>query len=310
MASSSGNPGAGFYRLTDEEGVGEGLRRVALGCADDALQALADVEEDFGASVHRARKDLKKLRAVLRLVRSDLGKKAFRAENQRYREAGRLLSGSRDATAKLGTLAALGDRFGAELPAAATRDWRVDLERERDRLARLVADEAATAIAQARAEIEEGRRRIAGWALEDASWKLVGTGLGKSYRRGRKALAKTREDPDAENLHEWRKRTKDSWYQLRILRGAWPPVIGEAADQAHDLADLLGDHHDLVVLGADLASRQIEESVTFEALIDRRQGELLEQALALGARLYAERPRAFERRFHSYWRAWRADLHT
>jgi CHAD domain-containing protein len=309
MASTRVGLGARSYRLSGGEDVGEGLRRIALGRAESALQTLAEIDgDDFAASIHSARKDLKKLRAVLRLARADLGKKAFRAESRRYRDAGRLLARNRDAEVKLETLAALGDRFGEELPLAASGAWSAVLRHERDRLAEAAGGETAVRIEQARTAIEDGRRRIPDWSLKAAPRGLIGAGLAGTYRQGRKEMGRALAEPSAENVHRWRKRVKDVWYQLRIVGGAWPATIGEAADQAHDLADLLGDHHDLAILRADLVDRaEVEDRPAFEALIDRRQEELLAQALALGSRFYAEKPKAFGRRIESYWRLWRAE---
>ena len=96
---------------------------------------------------------------------------------------------------------------------------------------------------------------------------------------------------------------------MRILREAWPETIGPAADQAHELGDLLGDHHDLEVLIEDARGRRelldSESAKTLRKLAKRRQAELLEQAFELGRRLYAEKPKAFGRRFEGYWHAWR-----
>ena len=48
-------------------------------------------------AVHEARKSLKKVRAVLRLVRPVVGEKGYRRENTCFRDAGRPLSVARDA---------------------------------------------------------------------------------------------------------------------------------------------------------------------------------------------------------------------
>jgi CHAD domain-containing protein len=119
-------------------------------------------------------------------------------------------------------------------------------------------------------------------------------------------MRRVRAGAGAETVHEWRKRVKDLWYQLRLVRKAWPDQLDPLAEDAHALADQLGDHHDLTVLAADLAGREeLAESGVLAALIERRQSELLDAALKLGARLYAEKPKAFERRLGSYWAAWR-----
>src|SRR5919106_3312410 len=108
--ADDGQPRA--YRLRRKESPIAGIRRVGEGRADDALDQLHDgVERNPDAAVHEARKDLKKLRSVLRLVRHEVGDDLYRRENARFRDAGRALSGARDAQVKLETLAALRERF-------------------------------------------------------------------------------------------------------------------------------------------------------------------------------------------------------
>lgn len=294
------------YRLKGKEETAAGIRRIATGRAEKAIEALRDTDADFAGSIHGARKDLKKLRSVLRLVREALDENLFRAENRRYRDAGRLLSGSRDAEVKLATVLELRGHFQADFPYGASGPWTRTLERERDRASGAAGGGPGPQVERARAAIEEGRDLIADWPLEADSWRLVGPGLARGYSEGRQALRRTLADPSAEDVHQWRKRAKDLWYQLLVLHDAWPAVLGATADQAHELTDLLGDHHDLAVLGEDLTGRDaIDEREAFETLIERRQGELLAAAVELGARLYAEKPKAFNRRMRAYWGAWR-----
>ncbi len=151
--------------------------------------------------------------------------------------------------------------------------------------------------------IAVGRTEIGSWSLGEDSWKLVEPGLMTAYHDGRDAFEEVSDDPTAEAVHEWRKRAKDLWYQLRILSELWPAVLGETAEVAHDLADQLGDHHDLAVLAADLDQRDVVDPEPIRELIGRRQEELLARALAIGARLYAEKPKAFDKRLAAYWRA-------
>jgi CHAD domain-containing protein len=295
------------YRLKGEEGAAEGIRRIALGRAGKAIEEL-DVEsgaEDLADSIHAARKDLKKLRAVVRLVRSELGDDLYRAENGRYRDAGRRLGRSRDAEVKVETLNSLRERYGQDLLLAT---WLIALEGERDEVAGQVSGEQRkSALGEARTAVAGGVEEIPRWPLDDDSWQLVETGLLSSYRRGRRAMKSVCVEPTGENVHEWRKRAKDLWYQLRILRDAWRPVLAGTADQAHQLAELLGEHHDLAVLAEDLSGRELagdREAVT--DAIERRQEELIEEAVDVGTRLFAEKPKAFGRRLESYWLAWRS----
>jgi CHAD domain-containing protein len=297
------------YRLKRKESVAEGVRRVARGRAEAARSELSGAidGDDLAEAIHAARKDMKKLRAVLRLVRDELGEEVFRTANRRYRDAGRLLAASRDAEVKVETLDSLAECFGERMPAEATRGWRAALERERDEVSDAAEGEIKPRIDAVLIALETGIAEIPQWPLEDDSWELLEPGLLKSYQRSRREWKRTRKDASAESVHEWRKRVKDLWYQLRLVRKAWPAVIDATADQAHGLADLLGDHHDLALLADDLRAREtVRERQALATLIERRQGELLEGALELGARLLAEKPKAFRARFRAYWLAWRA----
>jgi CYTH domain-containing protein/CHAD domain-containing protein len=296
------------YRLKPEESAADGLRRVARGRAEKAAERLQETAtDDLADAIHGARKDLKKIRAVLRLLRADLGEKAFRAENRRYRDAGRLLGASRDAEVKLQTLKELEQHFGGELPPAPALAWSEALEADRDEIAGAAADEVRAKASEAVEQIRAGEARISGWQLHSDSWKLIEPGLDRTYRDGRQALRAASEDRGPDRVHDFRKRAKDLWYEQRLLAGTWPGLLDESAAQVHELTELLGDHHDLAVLAEDLGARVgiVAERDAILALIERRQDELLDQALGLGARIYAEKPKHFRRRLHSYWRIWR-----
>jgi len=45
-------------------------------------------------------------------------------------------------------------------------------------------------------------------------------------------------------------------------------------------------------------------------LVEKRRGELRCAAMSLGARVFAERPRAISRRFKAYFRAWQREEAT
>jgi hypothetical protein len=102
---------------------------------------------------------------------------------------------------------------------------------------------------------------------------------------------------------------KDLWYDVRLVRNANVSVLGEMADQVHHLSDLLGDHHDLAVLRDDAVERhELFADGALEKLlaaISERQDELAVEAIDLGERVYAEKPKAFERRMGAYWKRWR-----
>jgi CYTH domain-containing protein/CHAD domain-containing protein len=299
-------PPSRTFRLREDEDAATGMRRVILGRLEKAAERLRETGEEGDAhaeAVHGARKDLKKARAGLRLIREDLGEQ-YKWENRALRDAARLLSASRDAEVKLETLDALVAGAG-DAPPAATTLWREALSADRDRIVGGgEGDQAGAALAA----IEEVTARAPEWRIHHDGWKLIAPGLDTAYSEGREAFGALGDSPSFEAVHDLRKRGKDLWYQVRLLRDAWEPVLDATAAELHDFTDLLGDHHDLAVLAEDLAERPqvaAAQQETLRALIEARQAELLGEARIAGERIYAEKPKAFGRRLHAYWRAWR-----
>jgi hypothetical protein len=72
-------------------------------------------------------------------------------------------------------------------------------------------------------------------------------------------------------------------------------------DEAHELADRLGDDHDLAVL-ADWIREHTGAGPEFYNAVDRRRAELQAEAITLGARLYADKPKAYVRRMRRLWK--------
>lgn len=294
------------YRLKSEESPSAGMRRIVSGRIDKAAELLADaqVAEDPTSSVHGTRKDLKKIRSALRLLRQELGDERYRAENSSYREAGRLLSHSRDAEVKVETLEDICERLHGTLPPGAADEWLEVLREERDLAVESTRRGGSAALGEALELVEKGRERVSSWPLETESWELVGPGVERAYRRGRKRMRRAAVEPSTANVHEWRKRVKDLWYQLRILEVATPRDLSDRIDLADRLADALGDHHDLAVLRDDLLVRELPtvRRAALVAAIGQRQEELANTAFDLGDRLYQEKPKRFRKKMRRGWR--------
>jgi CHAD domain-containing protein len=284
-----------------------GMRRIAGAQIKNAVEALGGgVLSD--ARVHEARKELKKARATLRLLRPVLGRSVYARENTTLRDAARPLSRIRAGKVLLDSLDLVMKRFGAVARAVPTDGLRRVLQRERTR-ARQETLQGTTRLATQRQSLQKAQERAARWAVGDHGWSVVGAGLTRVYSRGRKALRRAEEDRTPANLHEWRKQVKYLWHQLQALQPLWPGLVGELADQAHQLSDYLGDDHDLSLLRSTVLYNKASFPAAGSrgallALIDRLSTELRDKAMVLGRRLYEEKPSAFEARFGRYWHDW------
>jgi CHAD domain-containing protein len=292
------------------EPFGPGLRRILLEQAGGAAERLEVASgPDLDEAVHEARKGLKKCRAVLRLARPSIGA-LFGEANTQLRDIGRSLSDVRDArvlgSALEGLVSERSSHEGLEGAGAVVRFLR-------DRSDRMFAEAVAGGLPQRAAGRIRRTAALIGRGPWDAEgWEFVAEGFQREYRRGRASFGAARRGRRTDDVHEWRKRVKDHWYHLRLLRAGWPPVLKATAKAAHSLSDLLGDEHDLAVLQDTL--RESEGTLwgpdtvrSLMAAAGRRRDELFAEAEPLGRRLFAEKPGRFGKRVQRYWKATRSE---
>jgi CHAD domain-containing protein len=298
------------YAFEIGETVPQALRRITGEQVERAVGALEGAaDQEFEAVVHDCRKRAKKLRGLLRLVRPALGG-AYRRANRTFRDAGRTLSASRDAHAALTTFDHLVAASADHLPAGGLGAVRAGLANRAEQASQ--ADDRRARAGSAADLFRAGRAQVVGAELEVDGWAAVGPGVEKTYRAGRRALAGLagHRTPEPAAVHEWRKRAKDAWYHLRLLRTAAPSIIDPLVDRFHDLSDALGDAHDLVVICEQLGGSPDEFGgaaavrATCE-LAEARRADLEPRAARLGASMYAEKPTAYTRRLGTYWEVWR-----
>jgi CHAD domain-containing protein len=275
---------------------------------DDAISQLrGEAGTEAAEGIHEARKDVKKIRSALRLVRHEIGDDVWRRENDHYREVARGLSGFRDAEILVEALDGVTERFG-EGDGGRFDALREQLEKEN----RAAHDDGSIerAMAEAAAGLAAGRNRIESLALDGDGWGLIGPGLHRTYRRGRKRLRTVEEEASVTNLHELRKRVKDLWYQVRLIGDADKHLLGPLADHAHDLSDHLGDDHDLALLRETVERRRAAFADPAHKRhlleqIDQRRGELQFAAISLAERIYDDKPKRFTKRLEKRWEGWR-----
>lgn len=277
---------------------------------DLALDRLSDLEgtdaAEIEAAVHDARKRCKEVRALACLVRAAIGPE-YQQFNQLVRDAADELASIRDAHAVLATL--------DDLRVARASVGKKGLDRVR--AAQASHAEAATRsvrggdprIEQSISLLTEARKRISLWHIPPGSSWLE-AGIKDTYAAGRAGHRKVQKRPTDDAMHEWRKSVKRLWYQIRLVQAAAPSVLRPFINALDDLAEALGDDHDLTVLIERLEShpkrfggkKSAKQAV---AAARGQQDDLRSRAIRLGSTLYAESPSAFVARVVSYWKTTR-----
>ncbi|MES1193191.1 MAG: CHAD domain-containing protein, partial [Solirubrobacterales bacterium] len=245
------------YRLDLAAPVGDALRAVLVERLEHAHGVLRDADQDdqvaAAEAVHSARKDIKKARALLRLARPDLAEEPYRSENEALRDIARSLTAAREADVLAETFELVATRLVGRVSELELDALRVRVAEVATSLRPAETDDAAGAVPEQAADaLAAAAARARTLNFDQCDTDTLVTGSVRAYARGAKALRLAHHDTTASNLHEWRKRAKDLWYQQRLLRDAWPDVLKAQADAADRLTKLLGDDHDLAQLAEHL----------------------------------------------------------
>jgi CHAD domain-containing protein len=275
-----------------------------LGCLMvDSMISQIHENTELDEKVHELRKALKKIRALLRMVREQIEPDIFDRENQRYRDIGRQLEALREAKVRIETLTALLENYEHTISKEVFESLVNTIEEtHRKHVSAFGPDQWN----ELEVNLANAKNDVKLWIPEANDFDAFSASIKKVYRRGLKAYLSVREQPDAEIFHELRKRAKYLRYQLRFLEDMWPKVFTALEDSMHDLTDFLGDDHDLHDLKSWLEEHDWPHLSTKEHdllgfLIQNKQNELRTPALDLASKAYSEKPGRFINRMESYW---------
>ncbi|MGB3222003.1 MAG: CHAD domain-containing protein [Desulforhopalus sp.] len=296
------------YKIRKNKSVEKSVRKVVGEQIDKAIAEIEDDHLDSHETIHQVRKRCKKIRGLIRLIRPAFAD--YSRENKFIRNMARDLSFVRDAQSTIESLDLLAKHYQSHVDNtifARARSELLDRRRKITEDSVLIEDKIHTFLGK----LKKLRKHLEKWHVKDDGFSAVAGGMRKTYRRGRKAMPWAYDEPNMENFHEWRKRVKYHLYHMRLLREIWPEMIKAHQKTADELADLLGDEHDLAVL------RQVfednidgfgdkEKMSVLLALIDRRRRELQLEVRLPGERLFAEDDDQLVKRFGSYWAIWQA----
>ncbi|MGQ0483840.1 MAG: CHAD domain-containing protein [Hyphomicrobiales bacterium] len=281
--------------------AGEALLRLAR-------KTLARLAKDLGRAaagggIHAARRRLKFMRSLLRLLRPAIGKSAWAKADHRLRAAAHAIAGARRAEALQEAVAKLGLPGPPLTPALAE-------------LARLAAaahgheaeaEALSEAIAGALRGIEKVRGTINHWGLPKRDVSPFVTGLRDAYAMARRKLRAGLAAGDIARLHEARKSVIHHLHHLEILEPLWPEPIRVWKSELTSLREALGDLNDLRELehlaapgGTGFSTPAMLQDA--QAAIAGRRARLLAQVSERAGHRFAEKPGAFAKRLRAMWR--------
>jgi CHAD domain-containing protein len=289
--------------LRTDEPLGAGIFRVAEKLVDSITVPGKHREQEEGEYIHNVRTTIKRLRALLRLVRPVVGETFFNRENARLRKAGQRLAVARDAEVARQTLQNLSVSGKPEKKAVAA--VLAGLENKAESRTNLEKALRAT-----KEDLKETKRNLQELRLVNGEWEVIGTGLRDVYRQSRKRMVTALQDRGDEAFHKWRIRVKNLFYELEMLEPVWPKRMDKMTARLSKLQDKIGLDHDIAVLKAFL--RKTPEKFGGTEAVERvircleeKSQKLRCAAEPLGEKIFAEKPRRFARKLGRHWRNWR-----
>lgn len=237
------------YRIRPDRSFAVEIRRIGAELVDGALADLEMARRKPEEGFHRCRRRIKRLRALIRLVRA-ADPDYWKAEDARWRDLSRSIAGAREAAALVETLDRIVAAFPAETAGEEFADLRAALVARHDR----VAGETSgidSVIGAAIWTAEGGRAALATAILPEEPGEaadLLAEGAGRVVRRAVRALREARKSGKTEDFHELRKCVKAHAMHVELLRAYWPRPVKARLKALDALGERLGELNDALVM--------------------------------------------------------------
>jgi CHAD domain-containing protein len=294
------------YRLRRDESISTGLRRLAKKEIKNASTELRRADPPSDDAIHEARKGVKKVRALFRLVKADRGE-GLGNGRKRLRAVNHALSQLRDADAMLEVLDRMRNKGG-----------RLFDERAFARVHRRLSAHKREVLHAARhgnvwpdvvKQLHKIRRGAKQWRPTHRGFRALGEGIRLSHLRGRKAMIRARRTGRAKDFHEWRKEMKALWYELRLLEECSAGIKHDVA-LLHRAETWLGDEHNLVVFCAEVSRdasicNGMVDLGRLQQTVNRYQCDLRKKAIASAGTIYRRKSDSYVRAMKRAWNTWR-----
>jgi CHAD domain-containing protein len=274
-------------------------RQLALLRLDAAIAIVTQRGAVSDKGIHETRKAIKRVRALLRLLRPAIPATVFDACKDGLREAARSIADARDAKVVADTLRVLTRQSRISHASVSLRDAGTARAAKAPRQGTVAQRIAALSY------LSEVRDQLAAVALSSNAWSLLGAGVRAIYSRGRRRMPVRERNATTEDLHQWRKDVKAYWHALELFQAANPAKPNADVRDARRLSDILGQDHDLALLESRIvkragAKRAKAYGVLLKTIVARRV-RLQKRARKLGVSLYSGSPKEVERKLRAEW---------
>ncbi|WP_439181652.1 CHAD domain-containing protein [Carboxylicivirga taeanensis] len=292
-----------LFAIDNQEELQEGVTRV-LGEQFNYIEYQTSIPKDIDTTVHEVRKALKRIRALLRLIRWDIGEELFLRENRKFRELGRQLSALRDYHVIITHLASHFEAQELQIPEAnyIRLVEHVNQLKETE-LKQLVDQKTLVAIKN---EMSFAREELANYPLESLGPHTIKHGVSHIYNQCLDKITESQLKLDDHPLHELRKKVKYLLNQMTLIQEVWPDFFKHYSLSLKRASDLLGDDHNIaetIILINKLpdGTVSVDDKAKLTQSFQSEREQIHRELWPLLGKLFTEGASAFVKRITSYW---------
>lgn len=272
-----------FVKLKD-------IKPALAGYINDSQLLLKRSSEPDEEAVHDIRVFMKKARAAVRLLNSQIDDELFIKENVAYREIGRMMASWRETSVLRKTLKIL-KKENPDLFLRLAENEKIQSLLKKPEIKPEVSGEVKLKIEQIDDLFNKAAHRIRFYNLDKIDPQLLLKELEKSYILVSGNYLKCRINPKSSALHEFRKRAKDFLYQLYFFRPLNPASIKLLEKKLDTLTQNLGKYNDLTQIikimdykpGSQENSESIDELIV---VIRNKQEKYLSKAWPIAYKVF------------------------
>lgn len=288
------------FEISNQENFSEGISRILNELHIKSTRLILARSRQH-ISIHELRKNIKKIRGILRLMRYEIGGKKYRKLNRKYRQLAQDIAVLRDDTSQIELLSGM-------LP----KDKSAIVRRSINRAIRTIETKRKTAFKDFYTNDQHQyiSREFNDLNIKNQELNISGNpdlfilkGLYKIHSNALKAFRATLSTNDAEVYHNLRKQVKYLMYNLRIISPANPIFFKAYLSKLNQLSTLLGKLHDLDLFNEHIHQRTIiqfkpEEKKEMLKIIYGNRYYLKKRIRLIGSQVFDKKSKDFRNRLY------------
>lgn len=292
-----------LFAIDNQEELQDGIIRV-LREQYNYIDHLTSIPKDIDNTVHEIRKALKRIRAILRLVRFDIGEELFQSENTRFRNLGRQLSDLRDFHVIISYLALNFEAQELQIPEDNFIRLVEHLNQKKEAELKLLVEKQT--LETIKDQMAIAHRDLTNYQLDFLGPHTIQDGVSHVYSLCLDKITESQTQLDDHPLHELRKKVKYLLNQMTLIQEVWPDFFKNYSTSLKRASDLLGDDHNIaetITLVNSLPSSVLldNDKISLTKSFQSEREHIHREIWPLLGKLFTEDADAFVKRITSYW---------